>query len=132
MIIAAGSVISVTYERLKKYCSLKRQIEDYRKEYSYLKAVDTSKPSVMNGKISDTTADYAILSIEEEQDYADICREFDELKKYIFGIEDYETREIFKLRFTKDEKYTLEMISEKVNLDTSTVQRKINKYLNSH
>lgn len=86
----------------------------------------------MSGKISDITADAAIMSIEEEQDYKGLLEEYQALKNYIYGISDFKIKELFKLRFTREEPLSLEKIAEIVHLDKSTIQRKIEKYLLFH
>lgn len=124
----------MTFERLEQYRTLKRQIELHNKSdnISFLNAVDTSKPSVQNNKISDTTADMAIALCEEitEQEYAELCEEFHKLHKYIHNISNLLVREIAKLKFIEGK--TFEEISADINYEPSTIQKKLSKYIKSH
>lgn len=99
----------MTIERLEQYRTIKRQIELHDKgdDISFLSAVDTSKPSVQNNKISDTTADIAIKLCEEitEKEYQELCEEFQILHSYIYGISDFLVREIAKLRFVEGKEF---------------------------
>lgn len=124
----------MTFERLDQYRTIKRQIERHNKSdnISFLSAVDTSKPSVQNNKISDATADMAIALCEEitEQEYAELCEEFQKLHKYIYSIGDLSIREIAKLKFI--EGMTFPEIAEETNYEQSTIQKKLSKYIKSH
>lgn len=121
----------MTIERLEQYRTIKRQIELHNSDtdISFLSGVDTSKPSVQSGKTSDTTADLAIALCEEitEQEYNDLCKEFRVLNEFIYGIEDLSVREIAKLKFIKG--YTYEEISEQINYQSQSIQRKLSSYI---
>ena len=121
----------MTYERLEQYRTIKRQIELHNSDndISFLSGVDTSKPAVQSGKTSDTTADIAIALCEEitEQEYKELCEEFRLLNKFIYGIEDLSVREIAKLKFIKG--YTYEQISERINYQPQSIQRKLSSYI---
>ncbi len=123
--------MEMTYERLEQYRTIKRQIELHNSEndISFLSGVDTTKPSVQSGKTSDTTADLAMALCEEitEQEYKDLCEEFRLLNEFIYGIEDLSIREIAKLKFIKG--YTYEQISEKINYQPQSIQRKLSSYI---
>ena len=124
----------MTIARLEQYRTIKRQIELYNKSdnISFLNAVDISKPSVQNNKISDTTADIAIKLCEEitEQEYAELCKEFHKLHKYIYNISNLLVREIAKLKFIEGK--TFEEISADINYEPSSIQKKLSKYIKSH
>ncbi len=126
--------MKMTYERLEQYRTIKRQIELHNsdKDISFLSGVDTSKPSVQNSKISDTTADLAIALCEEitDQEYKELCEEFRLLHNYIYNISDLLVREIAKLKFKKG--YNYDEISDIVGYESSTVQKKLSTYLKSH
>ena len=68
----------MTIERLEQYRTIKRQIELHDKgdDISFLSAVDTSKPSVQNNKISDTRSALAIKLCEQitEKEYQELCK----------------------------------------------------------
>jgi len=121
----------MTIKRLEQYRTIKRQIELHNESdsISFLNAVDTSKPSVQNNKISDTTADAAIVLCEKitEQEYVELCDEFQKLHKYIYNIRSLLIREIAKLKFIEGK--TFEEISVVINYDPSTIQKKISKYI---
>ncbi|MCI9641253.1 MAG: sigma-70 family RNA polymerase sigma factor [Eubacterium sp.] len=126
--------MEMTYERLEQYRTIKRQIELHNrdKDISFLSGVDTSKPSVQSGKTSDTTADLAIALCEEitEQEYKELCEEFRLLNKFIYGIEDLSIREIAKLKFIKG--YTYDEIADIVGYESSTIQKKLTRYIKNH
>lgn len=124
----------MTKERLYKYCSLQRQIkliEERYKGVSFLSGVDTTKPSVQSGKNSDTTADNAIKLINvneyELKDYKALVQEYCELNKFIYGIQDEETKEIFKRRFIYEEEYW--QISNEVHLSIRAIHKRIDNYI---
>ncbi len=121
----------MTIKRLEQYRTIKRQIELHNESdsISFLNAVDTSKPSVQNNKISDTVADAAIALCEKitEQEYAELCDEFQKLHKYIYNIKSLLIREIAKLKFIEGK--TFEEISDVINYDPSTIQKKLSKYI---
>ena len=124
----------MTYERLEQYRTIKRQIELHNSDtdISFLSGVDTSKPSVQSGKTSDTTADLAIALCEEitEQEYKDLCEEFKLLHNYIHNISDLLVREIAKLKFKKG--YSYDVIADIVGYESSTVQKKLTRYIKAH
>ncbi len=124
----------MTLERLEQYRTIKRQIELYKKSnnLSFLGAVDTTKPSVQNNKISDVTADKAIALCEKitDDEYASLCSEFEIIHTYIFCISDLSVREIAKLRFIEGKTY--DEIAKQINYEPSTIQKKLSRYVKSH
>lgn len=124
----------MTLERLEQYRTIKRQIELYKKSnnLSFLGAVDTTKPSVQNNKISDVTADKAIALCETitDDEYASLCSEFEIIHTYIFCISDLSVREIAKLRFIEGKTY--DEIAKQINYEPSTIQKKLSRYVKSH
>lgn len=103
----------MTMARLNNYSILAAQKQRIEAEYnmpSYISGVDTSKPAVQSGKISDITADIAIMQLNIpsaiKAEYERIIKELNELDNFIYGIPDELIRAIAIRRFIMDEKYT--------------------------
>ena len=83
----------MTMARLSDYSILAAQKQRIETEYnmpSYISGVDTSKPAVQSGKISDVTADIAIMQLNIppaiKAEYERICKELRDLDIFINGI----------------------------------------------
>lgn len=115
----------MTMELLKSYKSICRQIKILEDELniSGLKGVDTTKPSVQSGKISNPTEN-AALSLLFSEEYQRQCSQRDEIIKFIFSIKDQTTKEM-ALRYAFEDK-NLEDIARITNYDSKTVSRKLN------
>lgn len=115
----------MTMELLKSYKSICRQIKILEDELniSGLKGVDTTKPSVQSGKISNPTED-AALSLLFSEEYQRQCSQRNEIIKFIFSIKDQATKEM-ALRYAFEDK-NLEDIARITNYDSKTVSRKLN------
>lgn len=124
----------MTYKRLELYRSIKRQIKNYEKtnDISYINGIDSTRPAIQNNKISDTTANNAIKKCQQmsESEYFELCKEFNILNNYIFGIEDVITREIAKLKFIDGNSF--ENIAEKMNYSKAGVYKRLKNYIKSH
>lgn len=115
----------MTMELLKSYKSICRQIKILEDELniSGLKGVDTTKPSVQSGKISNPTEN-AALSLLFSEEYQRQCSQRNEIIKFIFSIKDQTTKEM-ALRYAFEDK-NLEDIARITNYDSKTVSRKLN------
>lgn len=128
----------MTIQRLERYQSIKRQLEIFEADYglTYIAGVDTTKPIVQSGKISNSTADIAIkkyeLTADYQTEYNRLYRELRELTKYIIHIKDEVVKEIAIRKFMKGQ--TFAEIGEIMNYDRTTVSKKLKNYIshNSH
>ena len=151
LIIAAGSVISVTYKQLWDYLNLKAKenrlnieiehleqiIKNYKGGQPELKAV---KYNALPGgsTISKPTENFAMENLkpyyalkrrkqrkESELNYVE--EQISEIENYIEIIPDDELKEMFRHRFYLRESYNY--IAKQYNLSRNSVSKKINEYL---
>lgn len=122
----------MTMARLNNYSILAAQKQRIEAEYnmpSYISGVDTSKPAVQSGKISDITADIAIMQLNIppaiKAEYERICKKLNELDNFIYSIPDELAKAIAIRRFIMDE--TFREIAATLHCSKSTVYRNFNK-----
>lgn len=115
--------------RLENYRSIVRQISIFENDISYISAVDTTNVSVQSGKISKPTEDMGIR-LAYYQEYERLCKERDEILKYIIHISDENVKEIAMRKFIKGQTY--DDIAKAMNYDRRTISRKLNKYINNN
>lgn len=120
----------MTLERLYQYRIIKQQKELFEKEISYIDAVDTTKPSVMSGKISDTTADNGIRLVELGEEYDRICKEYRELTKYILRINDEFVKAIAIRKFMLGQTYS--EIGDALFCERTTARKALKRYVDTH
>lgn len=128
----------MTIEFLESYKSKVRQLDLIREELKaeYLKGIDPSQVSVQSGKTGDSTAVFALRSIELKEklssEFNKLVREIKNIQTYIFSIEDPECKEVAIRRCIKGETY--EQIGEAMFMHRTTARRKLQKYVahNAH
>lgn len=128
----------MTVEELEKYRTLKRQIDIMESDagISYISGVDTTKPSVQSGKISNPTESVGLKLYEmdcELKSFYKLTKDrLRTITKYIAHIKDDEVREIAMLRCFDGQEY--EQIGKAMNYDRTTVSKKLRRYVshNSH
>lgn len=121
--------VEITLKLLKSYKSKMAQKEIFEKELdilSFIKAVDTTKPSVMSGNKSDPTADMAIR-IAEAEEYQKLCEECDSISHFLLNITDREVKTIAMCYAVHGMNF--EKIGEFMNYDRRTVSRKLVMYI---
>lgn len=103
----------MTMARLNNYSILAAQKQRIEAEYnmpSYISGVDTSKPAVQSGKVSDMTADIAIMQLNIPPtiyaEYERITKELNQLDKFIYSIPNELIKAIAIRKFVLNEKYT--------------------------
>ena len=130
--IAAGEGVgnNMTIERLYQYRIIKQQKELFEREISYISGVDTTKPSVMSGKTSDTTADNGIKLAELGTEYDRICKEYTELTKYIFKIKDEFVKAVAIRKFIIGQTYN--EIGEALFCEKTTARKALKRYIDTH
>lgn len=123
----------MTIVELEQYRTLKRQIEIFESDagVSYISGVDTRKPAIQSGKISNPTENAGLrlyeLDYELQSEYKRVKDKFIVLNKYIAHIKDNEVREIAMRKFIKGQTY--EQIGEIMFCHRTTVKRKLEKYI---
>ena len=122
----------MTFAKLKQYRTIVNQINIFEQELNiaYINGVDTSKPAVSSGKVSKPTEELAI-TLAYAKEYERLCKERDEIKKFIVHIKDEQVKEIAIRYFMLNQSF--EVIGEQMNYDRRTISRKLNSYLkNAH
>ena len=123
----------MTIERLEKYYIIANQIEAIKLAYipSYISAVDTSKVSVQNNKISDVTCNTALEQLEMnpviQAEYTRLRAELAELNAFIFSIDDELIRAIAMNRCCLNQTY--EEIGKKLHYSARHCSDLLKKYL---
>lgn len=123
----------MTIAELEQYRSIKRQIELFESDagITYINAVDTTRPAVQSGKISNPTESVGLklyeMNCELETEYKRVKDKFVALNKYIVHIKDDEVREIAMRKFIYGQSY--EQIGEAMFCHRTTVKRKLEKYI---
>lgn len=102
--------MEMTYERLQMYIIVEAQIELYKRTYATPSiSVDTAKPNVQSGTISDPTANAAIQKMNIDPyvkaEFQRLIDEKQQLDNFIYGIEDELIKAIAIRRFINKEKY---------------------------
>lgn len=127
---------AMTIERLYQLRIIKSQIDFFEVpetniDDTYIGAVDTTKPSVMSGTKTDKVADIAIESANLQQasvkEYQRLKKEYEELTKYIFHIQDEFIKAIAIRKFVAGQSY-LE-IAKKLYCDSSTARKALKRYI---
>lgn len=125
----------MTMARLNNYSILAAQKQRIEAEYnmpSYISGVDTSKPAVQSGKISDITADIAIMQLNIppgiKAEYERIIKELKELDKFIYSIPNETTKAMAIRRFIMNEKF--KNIAAALHCSKSTVYRTFKNFEN--
>ena len=123
----------MTIAELEQYRTLKRQIEIFESDagVSFISGVDTTRPSVQSGKVSNPTESVGLrlyeLDCELQSEYKRVKDKFVGLNKYIAHIKDNEVREIAMRKFICGQNY--EQIGEAMFCHRTTVKRKLEKYI---
>lgn len=112
-------------KKLEQYRSIVRMINLIEGEITSVNGVDTSKTPVQGGKISKPTEDKGI-KLAYSKEYERLCKERDEIIKYIIHIPDETVKEIALRRFIVGQTY--EKIAADMNYDRRTISRKLQKY----
>lgn len=128
----------MTIAELEQYRTLKRQIEIFESDagVSYISGIDTTRPSVQSGKISNPTENAGLklyeLDCELQSEYKRVKDKFIALNKYIAHIKDDEAREIAMRKFICGQGY--EQIGDAMFCDRTTISKKLKRYVshNSH
>lgn len=120
----------MTFARLKQYRTIVNQINIFEQELNitYINGVDTSKPAVSSGKVSKPTEELAI-TLAYAKEYERLCKERDEIKKFIVHIKDEQVKEIAIRYFMLGQ--TFDTIAKHMNYERTTVSKKLTKYLNN-
>lgn len=121
----------MTFARLKQYRTIVNQINIFEQELNitYINGVDTSKPAVSSGKVSKPTEELAI-TLAYAKEYERLCKERDEIKKFIVHIKDEQVKEIAIRYFMLGQ--TFDTIAKHMNYERTTVSKKLTKYLNNN
>ena len=112
----------MTVDELKEYQKLKLQVDIFESDlgFSYLGAVDTTKPSVQSGKISNPTESVGLKRCEADfaDEYKKTKSRFENLKKYLKQIDDTEVKTIAMLLAIKQKSFG--EIGEMMNYSRTT------------